>query len=457
MKEIKPELETFARIKVVGVGGSGNHAISRMQEKNLKGIEFIAVNSDAQDLHHCRISEKIHIGKNLTRGLGAGMNPDVGKQAAEENKDEIQDALKNADMVFVTCGLGGGTGTGAAPIIAEVARDVGALTVAVVTKPFSFEGMQRKKIAEEGLNNLKANVDTIITISNDKIFQVIDKKTPLLDSFRVVDDVLRQGVQGISDLITIHGDVNVDFADVKAIMQNTGPALMGIGRASGENRASDAAKQAINSPLLELSICGAKGVLFNISGGPDLTMMEVNEAAQIITESADPNAKVIFGAITSEDLKKGEIKITVIATGFQNSADTENGNFKRSVSKITNNFSTFVPEKPIKNEEIFKDEKELEPEKSETMVPFKKNLSSSIGNVFKKDAGLKAKNNAETSGAGIDPVKNSISERSSKKEEPAFKKSFSSKISNISYDDEYDIPAFLRRKMNKNKNNNFED
>jgi len=459
MKEIKPELETFARIKVVGVGGSGNHAISRMQEANLKGIEFIAVNSDAQDLHHCKIAEKIHIGKNLTRGLGAGMNPDVGRQAAEENKDELQDALKNADMVFVTCGLGGGTGTGAAPIIAEAARDAGALTVAVVTKPFAFEGMQRKKIAEEGLKSLRANVDTIITIPNDKIFQVIDKKTPLLDSFRIVDDVLRQAVQGISDLITIPGIVNVDFADVKAIMQNTGPALMGIGRASGENRAADAAKQAINSPLLELSIHGAKGILFNISGGTDLSMMEVNEAAQIITESVDPSAKVIFGAITDEDLKKGEIKITVIATGFQNSEEpVQKNNFVRPLHRSIEPVVARPEPVLVSSSKIFEDEKEKEPEEKiqPIAVPLKKNLSSSIGSVFKKEAREKREE------AKKEPVREEIKEAlppepvrqivEEKREVFTPSKPFSSKISNITYNDEYDIPAFLRKKMNKNKN-----
>ncbi len=393
MKEIKPEFETYARIKVVGVGGGGNNAISRMMEANLKGIDFIAINTDAQDLHHCKVTEKLHIGKNLTRGLGAGMNPDVGRQAAEENKDELQDALKGSDMVFVTCGLGGGTGTGAAPIIAEAAREAGALTVAVVTKPFAFEGLQRKKIAEEGLENLKNQVDTIITIPNDKILSAIDKKILLLDSFKIADDILLQGVQGISDLITTPGIVNVDFADVKAIMENTGPSLMGIGRASGENRATEAAKQAINSPLLELSINGAKGVLFNVSGGPDLTMMEINEAADIITESIDPDAKVIFGAITDENLKKGEVKVTVIATGFGD--------------------QPYLKEDVIKRE-LEKTEKEAEPE-------FKEDEQKEI-----------SKNN--------DPDNNS-------------NEIFSSNINPIKQDDEYDIPAFIRKKMNKNDKN----
>jgi cell division protein FtsZ len=316
MAEIKPPVETFARIKVVGVGGSGGHAISRMIESKLKGVEFVAINTDAQDLHHNKASEKVHIGKNLTKGLGAGMNPDVGRQAAEENRDEIQEVLKGADMVFVTCGLGGGTGSGAAPIVAETAKELGALTVAVITKPFAFEGAQRKAIAEEALENLRERVDTLITIPNDKLLQIIDKKTTLINSFKIVDDVLRQGVQGISDLITKPGIVNVDFADVRAIMSDSGSALMGIGIGEGENRAADAAKAAINSPLLELSIDGAKGVLFNVSGSNDLTMLEINEAANIITESIDPNAKVIFGAVVDDSIKKGEVQITVVATGF---------------------------------------------------------------------------------------------------------------------------------------------
>jgi cell division protein FtsZ len=316
MAEIKPDIETFARIKVVGVGGGGGNAISRMIESKIKGVEFVCINTDAQALHHSKAAEKVHIGKNLSKGLGAGMNPEIGRQAAEENRDEIQDVLKGADMVFITCGLGGGTGSGAAPIIAETAKELGALTIAVVTKPFSFEGAQRRVIGEEALAQLKERVDSLITIPNDKLLAIIDRKTTLINAFRIVDDVLRQGVQGISDLITKPGIVNVDFADVRAIMSDSGSALMGIGIASGESRASEAAKAAINSPLLELSIDGAKGVLFNISGSSDLTMLEINEAANIITESIDPNAKVIFGAVVDEQVKKGEIFVTVVATGF---------------------------------------------------------------------------------------------------------------------------------------------
>ncbi len=315
MAEIKPDIETFAKIKVVGVGGSGNNAISRMIDSKIKGVEFVAINTDAQALHHSKANEKVHIGKNLTKGLGAGMNPEVGRQAAEENRDEIQEVLKGADMIFVACGLGGGTGSGAAPIVAETAKELGALTVAVVTKPFSFEGAQRRAIAEEALENLRDRVDSLITIPNDRLLSVIDRKTTLISAFRIVDDVLRQGVEGISDLITNPGEVNVDFADVRTIMQDSGSALMGIGVASGENRAAEAAKAAINSPLLELSIDGAKGVLLNISG-PDITMLEVHEAANIITETIDPNAKVIFGTAVNDNIRKGELKITVVATGF---------------------------------------------------------------------------------------------------------------------------------------------
>lgn len=313
--QIKPKIETFARIKVLGIGGSGTNAVHRMTELGIRGVEFVAINTDAQALHNSHADKKIHIGKTVTRGLGAGMNPDQGRQAAEESRDDIQDVVENADMIFITCGLGGGTGTGAAPIIAELAKNLGILTVAVVTKPFTFEGTKRKEIAEEGYSQLKDKVDAIISISNDRILQIIDKKTSLIDAFRTVDDVLRQGIQGISDLITTHGIVNADFADVRTIMQDAGTALMGIGSATGENRASEAARNAINSPLLELAIDGAKGVLFNITGSRDLGMFEIDEAAKIITKSVDPEAKIKFGAVI-DDALKDEVKITVIATGF---------------------------------------------------------------------------------------------------------------------------------------------
>lgn len=317
--EVKPDVETFAKILVVGVGGSGGSAVSRMIDSGLKGVEFVAVNTDAQALHHNPAKTKVHIGKSTTRGLGAGMDPVVGAKAVEESHEELQELMKGADMVFVTCGLGGGTGSGAGPAIADMAREAGALTVAVVTKPFAFEGQQRTGIADSALADMAERVDTLITIPNDRLLQIIDKKTSLLDAFQTVDDVLFQGVQGISDLITVPGLINVDFADVKSVMSDAGSALMGIGRATGENRAVDAAKAAIDSPLLEMDIEGARGILFTIAGGSNLGMYEVNEAARVITESADPNAKVIFGAIVDEGLGD-ELQVTVVATGFGNTA-----------------------------------------------------------------------------------------------------------------------------------------
>lgn len=315
MAQVKPDIETFAKIKVVGIGGGGGAAINRMISDNIKGVEFIVVNTDVQALNQNLASKKITIGKTMTRGLGAGMNPEIGSRAAEENSNEIRESLNGADMVFLTCGLGGGTGTGAIPEVAKLARDIGALTVAVVTKPFTFEGAQRRRIADEGYERLLHHVDAIITIPNDRVLQIIDKKTSLMEAFKVVDDVLRQGVQGIAELITVPGEINVDYADVKAIMEQSGSALMGIGRASGENRAVEAAKQAIASPLLELSIDGAKGILFTITGGSEMGMHEVAEAAKVITSSADEDAKVIFGATINDDLGD-EIRITVVATGF---------------------------------------------------------------------------------------------------------------------------------------------
>jgi cell division protein FtsZ len=315
MAEIKPEVETLAKIKVVGVGGSGGNTINRMVDKGIRGVEFIAMNTDVQALHRNKATKKLHIGKTITRGLGAGMNPDVGRQAAEESQNEIREMLKDADMVFVTCGLGGGTGTGAAPTVADIARDIGALTIAVVTKPFSFEGAQRKNIADRGLAELTDKVDAIITIPNDRIFHVVDKKTTLLDAFNTVDDILRQGVQGIAELITSPGDVNMDFADVKAVMANSGSALMGIGQATGENRAIEAAKQAVNSPLLETSIEGARGILLSITHGPTFGIHELQEASKVVTASADEDARIIFGTVYNEKMKD-EIKVTVVATGF---------------------------------------------------------------------------------------------------------------------------------------------
>ncbi len=318
MPQVSPSIETFARIKVVGVGGAGGAAINRMVEAGIEGVEFIAINTDAQALHHSKAQTKIHIGHGTTKGLGAGADPSVGQKAAEESKDDIQEAIKGADMVFVTIGAGGGTGSGAGHIVAKVAKEEGALVVGFTTKPFAFEGDKRRRNAEVAINNLRGSVDTLIIIPNDRLLQTIDRSTPILQAFKVADDVLRQGVQGISDLITVHGLINLDFADVKTVMANAGSALMGIGRASGDDRAVDAARQAIESPLLEVSIDGARGILFNVIGGHDMSMHEINTVAESITASADKDANIIFGATINPDLE-GEIIVTVVATGFDDS------------------------------------------------------------------------------------------------------------------------------------------
>jgi len=309
-------MEPFANIKVIGVGGGGNNAVNRMIESGLKGVEFISVNTDKQALFTSKAEHKLQVGEKLTRGLGAGANPEIGKKAAEESREDIAQLLQGADMVFITSGMGGGTGTGAAPVVAEIAKELGILTVGVVTKPFTFEGRRRMIHAEQGIQELKTRVDTLVTIPNDRLLQVIEKKTTMLEAFRIADNILKQGVQGISDLIAVPGLVNLDFADVKTIMLEQGLAHMGIGNASGENRAAEAAKQAIQSPLLETSIAGAKGVLLNITGGSNLGLFEVNEAAELVAQAADQDANIIFGAVIDENLKD-EIRITVIATRFE--------------------------------------------------------------------------------------------------------------------------------------------
>lgn len=315
IQAVLPDVSPVANIKVVGVGGAGGNAINRMASSDFSNVEFISINTDAQALFHSKAAQKIHIGREVTKGLGAGANPEIGKAAAEEAIEELKSAMKGADMIFITCGLGGGTGTGASPVVADIAKELGALTVGVVTKPFSFEGQARTKKSDQGYEALKEATDTLITIPNDRILSIIDRKTPLTDAFSVVDEVLRQGVQGIADLITLHGLINVDFADIRSVMKNAGTALMGIGYGAGESRATDAAKAAIESPLLEQSIHGARGILFNITGGDDLSMYEVDEAAKIITEASDPEANIIFGAVLNENFT-GEMKVTVIATGF---------------------------------------------------------------------------------------------------------------------------------------------
>lgn len=344
-QEVVPDITPIANIKVVGVGGGGCNALNRMIKSNLKGVEFISINTDAQALYHSEAQIKLNVGKATTRGLGAGSNPDVGKQAAEESRDEIRAVIEGSDMIFITYGLGGGTGTGGAPVVAEVAKEMGVLTVAVVTKPFAFEGQRRRVQAEEGLENLRSKVDSIIIIPNDKLLGLIDKKTPLNEAFMVVDDVLRQGVQGIADLITVHGMINVDFADVKSIMENSGSALMGIGYGTGENRATEAAKAAINSPLLEMSVQGAKGILFNITGGNDLSMFEVDEAARIITEAADPDANIKFGTVIN-DSYTGEMKVTVIATGFDIKLEKPVARQHQTITQP----QTSMPQRPVENE-----------------------------------------------------------------------------------------------------------
>ncbi|MEN9622012.1 MAG: hypothetical protein RLZZ67_446 [Candidatus Parcubacteria bacterium] len=374
MPNIIPEVETFARIKVLGVGGSGKNALNHMINSKVKGVDFIAVNTDAQDLHHSLAKKKIHIGKNLTKGLGAGMNPDLGRRAIEETKEELQEAIKGSDMIFVTGGMGGGTASGATPVVAKTAKELGALTVAVVTKPFFFEGAQRIKIAEQALENLRKEVDAIIVIPNDRLLANIDRNTTAKAAFALCDEVLKQAVEGISDLITTPGIINIDFADIRSIMENAGPALMGIGIGSGEKRAEDAAKMAISSPLLDISIAGAKGVLFSIAGGDDLTMFEIQDAAKVITESIDPNAKVIFGTVRDEKLKKGEVKVTVIASGFGESA----------VSNITKSKSLFGSSDPkeeikkIHNTVMAPAPKEEKPEPKPVVIEDKKSTIPTI-------------------------------------------------------------------------------
>lgn len=375
MPQVKPEVESFARIKVIGVGGSGKNTVNHMVNSKVKGVDFIAVNTDAQDLHNSLAKKKIHIGKNLTRGLGTGMNPELGKRAVEETKEEIQESLKGADMVFITCGMGGGTGTGASSSIARTAKEIGCLTVAVVTKPFFFEGIQRMKLAEQGIEELREVVDALIIIPNDRLLQTLEKDVTAKDAFATCDNILKQAVEGISDLITTPGFINIDFADIRAVLENAGAALMGIGHAGGDKRAEEAALAAINSPLLEISITGAKGVLFSIAAGDDLTMFEIQEAAKIITESVDPNARIIFGTVRSDKLKKGEIKITVIASNFPENntrkgaslfqqAATSGDDENKGKGTIFNSF--------VGNKDDDKDKKDKEKEKEETPVEKKK-------------------------------------------------------------------------------------
>ncbi len=416
MPEVKPAIETLAKIKVVGVGGGGGKAVNRMMQSKIRGVEFIAINTDAQDLQGLQVPIKIHIGKNSTRGLGAGMNPELGFRAAEESHEEIREALRGADMVFITCGLGGGTGSGAGPFVAEVAKSSGALTIGVVTKPFAFEGRQRKEIAEHAHQSFLEKVDTIITIPNDRILQIIDKKTSLLDAFKIIDDVLRQGVQGISEIITVPGLINRDFADVRAVMEDSGSALMGIGYGTGENRVVEAAKAAISSPLLELAIDGAKGILFIVTASSDISMFEIAEAAKIITSTADDNAKIFWGTVLDDSLKD-EVKVTVFATGFEKRSESLNAINRLSKYSFSSAANSNYSQATAPVESAPKPEKRTyspEPEKPKmenkttfSVTPLTKKPSPSV-------------------------IEKSIAEPTVVKNE----------------EEELEIPAFIRRKMN---------
>ncbi len=409
MEQIKSDVESFARIRVVGVGGSGNNAVNYMVTSKVKGVEFIAINSDSQDLHHSLAKKKIHVGKNLTRGLGAGGNPDLGRRAAEETREEIANAIKGSDMIFVTCGMGGGTGTGAAPVVAKIARESGALTVGVVTKPFLFEGQERMRLALQGIEELKKEVDALITIPNDRLLAIVDRETTVQNAFQQCDNVLKQAVEGISDLITMPGIINVDFADIRSVMENAGSALMGVGISTGEKRAEEAAQGAINSPLLEVSITGAKGVLFAIAGGDDLAMLEIQDAARVITESIDPHAKVIFGAIKDDKLKKNEIKVTVIATGFPEESYS-------SQTTISRRVPTAAPAR-------------VEPEEAVASEP------STRGRIF-NSLTTPRRPEPEASEAPAAPANNDIPKRDPKPVDP---------IEEDDGDDWGAVPAFLRR------------
>jgi len=428
MPQVNPAVETFARIRVIGVGGAGNAAVNRMIDSGVEGVEFISINTDAQALHNSRATKKIHIGQKATRGLGAGADPKVGQDAAEESSEEIKEALSGADMTFIAFGAGGGTGSGAGPIIAKLSRDQGILTVGIATKPFAFEGERRRRNAEEAISRLRSNVDTIITIPNDRLLQTIDRKTPLLDAFKVADDVLRQGVQGISDLITVHGLINLDFADVKAVMSNAGSALMGIGTASGENRAIEAAQMAIESPLLEVSIDGARGVLFNVTGGMDMAMHEINEAAEAITSAVDADANIIFGATMDENIKD-EIRVTVIATGFDAAYHLES---RRDLS----NDGLAYFSKPSSS---------LDDEDYSSSTGSNESSSSIIDSRVNDD---------DAASVDIDL------ESTEKSEQPDIREESEPKTDIWSIDheeDELDQPAFLRRKKNKKKKKKSDD
>lgn len=457
MPEVKPEIETIAKIKVIGVGGSGGSAVNRMIASKIRGVDFIAVNTDVQALHNNSAKTKFHIGQKITRGLGAGMNPSVGLAAAQENAGEIRDILKGADMVFITCGLGGGTGTGASPVIAQIAKEIGALVVAVVTKPFAFEGKQRGKIAEEGLDIIRPNVDAIITIPNEKIWQIIDQKTSFMDAFREVDDILRQGIQGISEIITIPSLINVDFADVKAIMKDAGSALMAIGEGSGESRATQAAKMAVSSPLLDLSIDGASGVLFVVSGSSDLTMAEVNEIASIITNGVDENAKIIFGANIDDSLKD-KVRVTLVATGFGENFKKMNKPGERVAWAERLNSAFFEKSGGKDDAEIPKfgsravfgkvEERREAPRVKTVVEPEIKRTAFNFGNKAAEPAGIDADDldvpPIIRRGGSFKSVAISRDDDSSPAEEP---EDMPEPPQEATDDDDLELPSFIRKKM----------
>ncbi len=446
MPQVAPAIETFARIKVVGVGGAGGAAINRMVEAGVEGVEFIAINTDAQALHHSKATQKIHIGKDATKGLGAGADPGVGEKAAKESVEDIKSALEGADMVFVTIGAGGGTGSGAGHIVAKLAQEAGALVVGFATRPFAFEGDKRKQNADVAIDRLRDVVDTLIIVPNDRLLQTIDRKTPLLEAFKVADDVLRQGVQGISDLITVHGLINLDFADVKSVMSNAGSALMGIGRASGENRAIEAAKQATESPLLEVSIDGARGVLFNVIGGNDMSMHEINAAAETITAAADPSANIIFGATINNDVEE-EIIVTVVATGFDASyyarpKDAIATPISTTQSTSMSGFDTSPEDTDMQDVDM-----NLDSEPTQT---------SSLGDLSDKDDDSKASiwsmDNPSKEDMQSDKEIEKTDFDNKDKDDKALNKSEEKQLKNDDNDDELEKPSFLRRfKKNKDK------
>lgn len=445
MPQVAPAIETFARIKVVGVGGAGGSALNRMIEAGVDSVEFIAINTDAQALHHSKASTKIHIGKDTTRGLGAGADPTVGENAANESREDIKKALEGADMVFVTIGAGGGTGSGAGHVVAEIAQECGALVVGFATKPFAFEGEKRKSNATIAIENLRSKVDTLIIVPNDRLLQTIDRKTPLLEAFKVADDVLRQGVQGISDLITVHGLINLDFADVKAVMKDAGSALMGIGRASGDNRAIDAAKQAIESPLLEVSIDGARGVLFNVIGGNDMSMHEINAAAETITAAADPSANVIFGATINEDIE-GEVIVTVVATGFD-AAYFSRSNDPSVTTLDSGKASSDSESSDIGEDDINTVDMDLDVAENEDggLGDFKRDKDSVAPSIWSldSDSGPSEDKKDEDESNDSDSIKKDEDDKSNDEK--------SDKSDGENTEDELDKPSFLRRfKRNKN-------